>query len=137
MSRPRAALEVLREAAADGRLDAVCATHGVRLLTVFGSAVQPETDDPEDLDVAVLFSSDDSSAVPAFLDALMVLTGCSDIDLMDLGRAGPVAREAALTRCDPLFESEEFLFAHHQLRAIQDRLDTDWLREIELRRLAG
>lgn len=136
MSRARAALQVLREAADDGRLDSLCAEHGVRLLTVFGSAADPDVTEPGDLDVAVLMA-EDATDVVRLLDDLMALTGFSDVDLMDLRRAGPVAREAGLTQCVPLFEAEEFLFAREQLRAIQERLDTAWLREIELRRLAG
>lgn len=47
MSHPGAALQVLREAAVDGGLDALCTAHDVRLLTVFGSTVDPEADDPQ------------------------------------------------------------------------------------------
>jgi len=36
---PRAALRRLQLAAADGRLDALCERHAVRILTVFGSVV--------------------------------------------------------------------------------------------------
>ena len=136
MATARDALGVLRQAAEDGRLDALCARHGVRLLTVFGSAIDPSAPEPGDLDVAVLFR-DDSPDVVAFLMALVDLTGYEHVDVMDLRRAGPVARAAGLERCEPLFEDTEYLFTHEQLRAIQDRMDTAWLREIELRRLAG
>lgn len=40
---PRAALARLQDAAADGRLDALCARHGVRVLTVFGSCSTTST----------------------------------------------------------------------------------------------
>ncbi|MEI4273753.1 hypothetical protein TEK04_18690 [Klenkia sp. LSe6-5] len=59
-------VSALRAAAADGRLDAVCARHGVRVMTVFGSAVHhPGT--ARDLDIAVLPDQ------PAGLDLLRLL----------------------------------------------------------------
>ena len=38
MTAPAEALQRLRDAAASGGLDGFCARHGVRVLTVFGSA---------------------------------------------------------------------------------------------------
>lgn len=130
------ALARLREAAADGRLDELCRRHGVRLLTVFGSAVREDGPEPRDLDVAVKFDAD-SADLLGFLDQLMELVEFSDVDLMDLARADAVARTSALVDCDPLYESEPYAFTREQLRAMQERMDTQWLRDLEMKRLAG
>lgn len=48
----RTALQRLRDAAADGTLDALCERHGVRLLAAFGSATREGGEEPADLDIA-------------------------------------------------------------------------------------
>jgi len=133
----RQALDRLERAAEDGALQELCARHGVAILTAFGSAVHPGGREPDDLDLAVRFLAGHGGDPLALLDALAELTGYSDLDLMDVARADPVARVAGLTECRPLFEAEPYLFAREQLRAMQAKMDTAWLRDIELRRLAG
>ena len=131
---PRTALTRLRAAADDGRLDQVCQRHGIRVLTVFGSAVRPEAE-PRDLDVAVAFKPEVAGDVLAVLDALSELTGSDDLDLMVLDRAGPVARERALVQCLPLYESEPTAYATAQVAALGERMDTEWLRALDLETL--
>lgn len=131
---PREALSRLRAAAADGRLDELCRRHGVRVLTVFGSAVRPAAA-PRDLDVAVAFEPHHAGDVLALLDELSELTASDDVDLLVLGRAGPVARERALVRCLPLYESEPTAYASAQVAAMGERMDTEWLRALDLEAL--
>ncbi len=128
---PRTALDRLRVAADDGRLEQLCRRHGVRVLTVFGSAARPDTD-PRDLDVAVGFEPRHGGDVLALLDELTALTGSDDVDLLVLGRAGPVARERALVQCVPLYESEPTAYATAQIAAMGERMDTAWLRALDL-----
>jgi predicted nucleotidyltransferase len=128
---PRTALQRLRAAAGDGRLEELCRRHSVRVLTVFGSAVRPDGD-PRDLDVAVGFGPKRTPDVLALLDGLAALTGSDDVDLLVLERAGPVARERALVQCVPLYESEPSAYASAQVAAMGERMDTDWLRTIDL-----
>ena len=131
---PRTALDELTAAADDGRLEALCRRHGVRVLTVFGSAVRL-VGTPRDLDVAVGFEPRHAGDVLALLDDLTVLTGSDDVDLLVLDRAGPVARERALVRCVPLYESEPTAYATAQVAAMGERMDTEWLRALDLETL--
>lgn len=128
---PREALERLQTAAADGRLDELCAGHAVRVLTVFGSAARADAE-PADLDVAVGFEPGQRGDLLALLDDLSRLTGSDDLDLLVLDDAGPVARERALVGCLPLFESAPSAYANAQVAAMLDRMDTDWLRALDL-----
>jgi hypothetical protein len=107
----------------------------VGLLVAFGSAVRPGTV-PRDLDLAVRFASD-APDVLGFLDEVGTLAGTSQIDLMNLGAAGPVARERALVGGAPLFEESTGAFARAQLAAIMERMDTAWLRRLDLELMAG
>ncbi|MBC7677486.1 MAG: hypothetical protein H7233_00610 [Pseudorhodobacter sp.] len=128
---PRQALAVLRVAADDGRLDALCERHGVRVLTVFGSAIRPDGE-PHDLDVAVLFAPTPAADLLALLDDLARLTGSDDLDVMVLDHAGPVARERALVGCVALYESGPGVYARAQIAAVGERMDTAWLRDFDL-----
>ena len=128
---PRQALAVLREAAQDGRLDALCEAHDVRVLTVFGSALRA-TGSACDLDVAVRFEWGHAGDLLALIDALTVLTGTDLLDVMVLDRAGPVARERALVGCLPLYESSPGACAREQVAAVGERMDTAWLRALDL-----
>jgi predicted nucleotidyltransferase len=123
-------LDRLRRAAEAGDLTAACRRHGVTLLVAFGSVLrQPGV--PRDLDLAARFAADPPDVL-GFLDEISTFAGTSAIDLMDLGRAGPVARERALVGAAPLVEDHAGAFARAQLAAIMERLDTDWLRRMDL-----
>ena len=128
---PREGLSRLRAAALDGRLDELCRRHSIRVLTVFGGAARPDGD-PRDLDVAVGFEPLRAGDVLGLLDDLSVITGSDDVDLLVLERAGPVARERALVQCLPLYESEPTAFATAQVAAMGERMDTEWLRALDL-----
>ncbi len=43
-----------------------------------------------------------------------------------------MARERALVEVDPLYERSPGDFANAQIAAIMERLDTDWLRRLDL-----
>jgi hypothetical protein len=58
------------------------------------------------------------------------------VDVVDLDRAGPVARQA-LVPGEPLYESEPGGFVTAQMRASGERLSTEWMRRNSLERLAG
>lgn len=97
MTTPAEGLRRLREAAASGALDAFCARHGVRVLTVFGSAGRG-AERPRDLDVGVLTERGTRlDAVSAVAD-LVELTGTDAVDLAHLNRGGPVLRGAHARR---------------------------------------
>ncbi len=130
MTDPRQALDRLRQAANAGDLAALCGRYGVTLLVAFGSTVRDDPH-PGDLDLATRFSTD-SPDVLGFLDEISSIAGTSQIDLMDLARARPVAKERALVGGIPLVEIEARAFSRAQLAAIMERLDTDWLRRMQL-----
>lgn len=71
------------------------------------------------------------------LDDLADLAATGALDLMDLDRAGPVARERALVGCVPLYEREAGGFARRQMAAMLERMDTDWLRRLDLEAMSG
>jgi predicted nucleotidyltransferase len=132
---PAEALERLRAAAENGRLEAIVQARELTLVTVFGSVV----DDPanaHDIDIAVMPRSGTSLDLFGVINDFMWLTGSDDVDLMDLGRAGPVARQHALTFSEVLYESEPGKFAGAQLRAGMERMDTEWFRDFSLRVMA-
>lgn len=130
---PAQGLARLRAAAADGRLDALCARHGLALLTVFGSAVR-EGAPARDLDVAVLPGA--SLDPVALVNDLVELTGVEAVDLARLDDAGAVLRERALVGCVALYECEPGRYAAAQLAAIAERVETDPGRRAELQLLA-
>lgn len=133
--RPDEALRRLEAAAVvDGCLDALCEHHGIAVLTVFGSAARGAPD-ARDVDIAVAFRRDEPDLL-RLIDDLSRLTGSDDVDLLDLGRAGLVARERALVDCIPLFEDVAGEFARRRTRANVERMETDWLRRLDLELLA-
>lgn len=134
MVDPRIALRRLLSARDNGELAAVCRRHNVVLLTAFGSATSPSAN-PNDLDVAVLFD-DTSGDVLGLLDALSTIAGTAQLDLLDLRLAGPVARERALVRAVTLHEAHPGVLARAQMAAITERMDTEWLRQLDLELMA-
>lgn len=135
MSTVREGLERLRAAAADGSLRDWCRRRGVDLLVVHGSAVTEEPA-PADLDVAVRLVEYRPGDVLPLVDDLVRLTGTEAVDLMVLNRAGCVAREQALIHGEPVVELAPGAFAREQVRATMERLDTDWLRRLDLALMA-
>jgi predicted nucleotidyltransferase len=132
MADPREALGRLR--AAGSELAEACERYQVDLLVAFGSAVRSGPD-PNDLDIAARFATAQPDLL-GFLDVLSALAETSRIDLMDLGRALPVAKERALVGGDPLHEGAPGAFARAQMAAMTERMDTDWLRRIDLELMA-
>lgn len=131
----RTALDRLRAAASSGELDELCEVHGARLLAAFGRATRTDGE-PADLDLAVRFE-DDAGDLLRLLEDLSRLAGTDHLDVMDLGRADPVARERGLVGGVPLFESERGVFARAQMAAMLERMDTAWLRDLDLDAMAG
>lgn len=129
MADLRQAFERLRSAAASGELGALCRRYGVPLLVAFGSVVRP-TGTPNDVDLAAYLDRD--ADVLGFLDEMAELAGTSQLDLMNLALAGPVAREKALVGGVPLVEETTGTFARARLAAIMERMDTAWLRRLDL-----
>lgn len=93
----------LRSAAVDGRLNALADAHSLSLVVLFGSASRGQPD-ARDLDIAVGARARTGLDVVAVICALMDLAGSDRVDLLDLDRAGPVARQHALVPGDPLYE---------------------------------
>ncbi len=136
VTTPAEGLRRLRDAAASGLLDAFCERHGVRVLSVFGSAGRGG-ERPRDLDIAVLTERGTSFDVVAAVTDLVELTGTDLVDLAHLNRGGPVLRERALVGSVALYESEPGAFADAQAVAIAERIETDPMRRLNLRLLAS
>jgi predicted nucleotidyltransferase len=130
VTEPREALDRLAAAAASGELQTVCERYAVDLLVAFGSAVR-SGGSPRDLDLAVRPTLAGIDFL-GLLDALATIAGTDRIDLMSLASAGPVARERALVGGLLLFESAPGALARAQIAAMMERMDTDWLRRLDL-----
>jgi len=134
MATPRDGLARLRAAARSGELDALCARHRVRVLTVFGSAARGESN-ARDLDVGILFEHGTSVDYPSIIDDLGSLTE-ADIDLVNLNAGGPLVRERALVGSIALYESEPGALSNAATAAALERMDGDWMRRLGLTLLA-
>jgi predicted nucleotidyltransferase len=132
---PLDGLARLQIAAESGELDQVCARHRVRILTVFGSAARGEPD-ARDLDIGVMFEPDANPDYLAIIGDLMELTD-ANVDFVHLDRGGPVIRERALVGAIALYESEPGALAKAQVAAVLERIDTRWMRQLDLELMAG
>ena len=135
MSTPADGLTRLQAAAESGALDELCARHRVRILTVFGSAARGEPD-ARDLDIGVMFEPDANPDYIAIIGDLMELTD-ANVDFVHLNHGGPVIRERALVGSVPLYESEPYALARAQVAAVLERIDTRWMRQLDLELMAG
>lgn len=135
MNTPAVGLAQLVAAARSGELDELCTRHGLRVLTVFGSAGRGEPR-ARDLDVAVISEPGANLDVLGLVSDLVALSGVQELDLAVLNRASPVLRERALVGCVPLFESAPGHYANAQTAAIGERIETDPMRRLDLQLLA-
>ena len=136
MTIPAEGLRRLRDAAACGCLDAFCARHGVRVLTVFGSAGRGEAN-ARDLDIGILTERGTPFDTVAAVADLVELTGTDAVDLAHLSRGRPVLRERALVGSVALYESAPGALADARAIAIGERRETDPMRRLNLRLLAS
>ena len=131
-----AARERLLLAAEDGRLEAIAERHGLDLVTLHGSAVDPDSA-PRDLDVAVRFRRDVQREVLALYVDLQELVGIDELDLMNLNSASVLARSRALGHgAIGLFEDEPGRWAKAQMAAMALDLEERPLRLARLRQMA-
>lgn len=136
MVAPGEGLRRLQSAAETGGLATLCRRHGIVLVTVFGSVARGEPD-PQDLDVAVLAQRGTDVGLFALITELIDLTGLEGLDVVNLGGAGPLLRERALVGAVILHEDAPGIWARESTAAVMERLDTDWLRRLNLDLLAG
>jgi predicted nucleotidyltransferase len=135
VASPAEGLARLREAAESGELDALARRHRIRMLTVFGSTARGEPN-ARDLDIGVMFEPDAEVDYWAIIGDLMELTG-AEVDFVHLNRGGPVIRERALVGSVALYESEPGAWANAATAAVLERMDTAWMRRLDLELLAG
>jgi hypothetical protein len=128
-------LNQLRREARDGVLARLCQEAGIELLVAFGSATNRDWPaPPRDLDLAVVTTSD--SNLLRVIDALVTHLSFEGIDVMDLDRAGAVARAQALGRGELLYEASRGMFSERQILALVQQADTKWMRDLQLEALA-
>ncbi len=137
MSRVREALNSLLVAAEDGGLEALCERFGLDLVSVFGSSLDPDVDDPGDLDIAIRFEDPSRGDVIGAVGALAELVGSDQVDVMVLNGAGVVARSRALgPQARGLFEKRSGLYALAQMAALAEEMETAHMRRRDLELLA-
>lgn len=132
----RSALEsrdLLRAAAGDGRLATLARVHHVEVAVLFGSALT--CDEPGDGDLAVGFADPRDRRLLDVVNALIELAGDA-IDVLDLDRAGPVARQRALTQGELLVELRPGAFATRQMAAMREFIETKPFRRMDLELMA-
>ncbi|MPQ96451.1 hypothetical protein GB931_00635 [Modestobacter sp. I12A-02628] len=129
------ALARLTAAADDGSLADLARDCRAELVTVFGSALRDAVL-ARDIDVAVSLPHG-SRTLLALHGALADLTGSDAVDVLVLDGAGPTARFAGLVGAQPLYEARPGLFATTQMAAALEFYETAWLRDLDLRRMAG
>ena len=129
------ALTTLRAAAERGDLDDLFERLGVRLLGAFGSATRESGNaDPADLDIAVQFEG--PVMLLELIDALVEITGFDKIDVAVVDGNHPVLDAEALCG-EPLYESIPGGYATAQMAALGHKRDTEWLRILDLQRMAA
>ena len=126
----------LQQLTENGEVAAFCRLHAIRLLVVFGSAVQHRDAPPKDLDLAVLLEDREHGDVFGVVAELVALLHSDALDVMDLARAGVLARAEALGGGRPLFEAQPGSFAEQQMRALGQRMESGWLVDLQLESLA-
>lgn len=133
---PWEGLERLRVAARTGELQTLCQRHHTTLLTVFGSVGRGEPD-PQDLDIAVLTGYDEAFDLFGFVTDVIDLVGLEQVDVVHLNPAGPLLPERALIGSIIVFEDKPGTWSRASTAAVMERMDTDWLRQLGLKLLAG
>ncbi|MGF1661254.1 MAG: nucleotidyltransferase family protein [Kineosporiaceae bacterium] len=131
-----AGLRRLRAAAESGELGEFCRRHGIRVLTVFGSAARGETD-AHDLDVGIVLDATTQPDPVGLLGDLVELAGTEAVDPAFLNRGGPVIRERALVGSVGLYESEPGALTRAAMAATLERMDTRWMRDLDLELMAA
>ncbi|MDO5696927.1 MAG: hypothetical protein Q4G51_03025 [Dermatophilus congolensis] len=129
------AVAQLTQGVADESLAQLCRDLGLKLLTMFGSAVRdPST--ARDVDLA--YQRDRDRPHVSHLDIVNALGERygDSLDVMDLDAADSVARFAGLHGVEVLYEAAPGDYAEAQLAAFRAFCDTQWLRDRALEVLA-
>ncbi|MDQ3782887.1 MAG: nucleotidyltransferase domain-containing protein [Actinomycetota bacterium] len=134
MTTARGALQRLVELTEDGALDDFLRDHGVELLTAFGSATRTGGV-AADLDLAVALAP--QADLYGLVADLIGLLGFDNIDVVDLATADVVLAAEALGVCLPIFEAERGLYARRQMAALTEKMETAYLRRLDLRLLSS
>ena len=117
---PSATLRAVRDAAHDGTLAALCDELDIEVLVLFGSSIHRP--DPGDVDLAAFAHGSPVSILTAMEEFAAAFPG-DNIDLMDLDRAGPVARQRALTRGEVLYRVRPAAFSERQIFAMREFME--------------
>ncbi|MBY5163143.1 HepT-like ribonuclease domain-containing protein [Salsipaludibacter albus] len=119
----------------EGKLDEMCRRHNVWVLTLFGSAADPEVDRPRDLDFGVVFEPGSRHDVVGLLDSLVSLLGTEAIDVVDAAHATTTARRRAIADGIALYEREPMEHAFAAMAADGTFMETASMRRDTLRSL--
>ncbi len=119
---------------ASGDLARIADAYAIDLIMLFGSAMSGTR--PRDLDLAVGFRYGEPRDFLATVNALEELIPGDHLDIMDLDRAGPVARERALRSGRVLYQRNPAAFFEREIGAVKEYMETRHLREAQLAELA-
>jgi predicted nucleotidyltransferase len=99
----------------------------LRLVVLFGSAATGKTHGRSDVDLAFLYSR--PVDILALTNDVIRLLRTDDVDVVDLGRASPLLKFAAVSGGTPLFEHRAGEFIQFYTLAFRMFVDTEKLRD--------
>lgn len=134
MTTARTALDRLVKMAEPGNLDRFFSDHGVELMTAFGSATEAQGP-ANDLDLAVALQP--GADLYGLVADLVGLLQFDHVDVVDLVTADVVLAAEALGVCVPIYEAEPGLYARRQMAALTERMETAYLRRLDLELLSS
>lgn len=114
-----------------GEFEKIARQFGLVLIFVHGSLAQDRLGPLSDLDFAVLGKDKEPLTLKTFLqiiEALQLLVGREDIDLVDLANAPPLLKMEVIRKGQPLYE-EEGPLTHFRHATMIHFLDTQALRD--------
>ncbi len=132
----------LLEAAGDGALARLADDCAIDLIMLFGSAADDGEAGrtgvaPGDIDLAVGFRYGEPRDFLGTVNALAELVPGDHLDVVDLDRAGPVARERALRGGRVLYQRSPAAFFEREIFAMKEYMETRELRARQLAELAS
>lgn len=105
---------------------------------MFGSVLNSAVEAPADLDVGVRFLETSQSDLVAVTTNLIEMLRFDNVDVLDVGHAGVVARGRALgAGARGIYEREAGLYARASMAAMTMEMDTAYLRRLDVELLAG
>ncbi len=106
----------------------------VQVVYLFGSVAKGTPGPLSDVDIAVIFNSDQSQWYEQkmkLMEGLTWIFGGPKVDIVVLNNAEPVIAHRVLIEGQPIFIRDEVARVRHEKRILGDYLDTAFLRTVQ------